>query len=317
MTSGCNSSPIIAHFYLVVWFSLTSWVVCQGASNRLPSITTGSETSRVIGGFPAGLFESRHLAHVIISFSDSSFVNLCTSTVIAPRWLLFAAHCLVGPKFKYTATVKGSYAFVGERNPLLRLHNTKKAAFDIDAFYVHRLHKAGVIYDYRHDIAMIRLKLPIPPMMYQPIAMARISKDIPHFGSIVFAAGYGAVSAKGEKANVVMKTKLRLAPFNTCKDREHPYIRRFLGQNVMICAVSLGFPKVGRTDTCSGDSGGPLYIFDKRNGVMRQFGITSFGTSSCANPGAVTWYTRIDTHYGAIQQNLRGIRKQWRLIPQK
>lgn len=271
-------------------------------------------SDRIVGGLFANHFIAKHLANIIVSFKNDSSDGICTATVLTSRWLLTAAHCLIGEKSRYSAVASQSYAFVGQLDPKLRRYNTRKKSYDVQAFYVHHLHSDSRFDDYRNDIAMVYLKQALPAGTFLPVALARFPNDVPRLWSTVRAAGYGVMAANGPTPQKAKMTRLLLAPYEVCKPREQGYMRPYLSKPLMICAVSLGFPKLGRTDTCSGDSGGPLYFYDPRIHRIKQVGITSFGTFPCAYPGSVAWYTRIGTYYPAIMQNIRGIRKQWRQI---
>lgn len=270
------------------------------------------ETNRIVGGAPASKYIARRLANVILLFSDVPTRKVCTATVIGQRWLLLAAHCVMSPNARFTAISNKSYAFIGNLDPYLRRENTDQIPFEIESFYVHRKYFPAKFADYRHDIAMARLKRRIPKFKYVPMKLASSAKQIPSKGAVINAAGYGAVNSDGDKAPQLMRTQLVLKPYHVCKSIEKEYMRPYLQWVSMLCAVSVGFPKIGQTDTCSGDSGGPLYNFNQEMNQIVQFAITSFGTSPCALAGSVAWYTRVDTHYFAIRQNMRGIRWQWK-----
>ena len=70
--------------------------------------------------------------------------------------------------------------------------------------------------------------------------------------------------------------------------------------------VNIGDNKIcagrGTTDTCNGDSGGPL-LADHRGQRWSVVGITSFGVE-CGRPDFPGVYTRVDRYLDWIQQNL-------------
>lgn len=45
-----------------------------------------------------------------------------------------------------------------------------------------------------------------------------------------------------------------------------------------------------------GDSGGPIF-----RSKGKQFGITSFSTSGCAEPGGIPWYARVSSYKNDIE----------------
>lgn len=66
------------------------------------------------------------------------------------------------------------------------------------------------------------------------------------------------------------------------------------------------------TDTCLGDSGGPLFRERLDGSGSVQVAITSFATTfACAQPNTVSWYTRVSKFSGAIMQALENQFSEW------
>lgn len=126
------------------------------------------------------------------------------------------------------------------------------------------------------------------------------------------AVGYGVkgedkgLPARAQMADVVVRDLAR------CAKAEGEGIARFLKPKRTVCAVSKGFPHRGVTDTCYGDSGGPL--FERLAGRSRQFAITSFSTSLCAEKGGLAYYTRLDGYRRAIRKGIRGQGRMWKTL---
>lgn len=299
-----------SRWLLVLSFTL---FVSTCSSRRLvpSSFSSGGAKNRIIGGVPAGKFLTRHMANIVVHYKDASYTTLCSATVIQRQWLMTAAHCFLGPSFTFTGSAAMTYAFVGESSSTLRVGNTLKKPYWVKHYLVHKLYQPGTR-DHRSDIALVFLDRPIARERFSKVKLARIYDEAPKPGTMVSAAGYGTLDSLGTPSNQLMKTNLMLKGFKTCANREPILFRRHLTDTTQICAVSEHWPKKGVTDTCFGDSGGPLFIYDKKRNAIVQFGITSFGTQGCATPGSVAWYTRVSHYHGLIQQGMRGRYNLWK-----
>ncbi len=102
-------------------------------------------------------------------------------------------------------------------------------------------------------------------------------------------SGWGRIEPGGIRSDVLLKTKVNVIPRSACRriyevdlahlDRDYDITRN------MICASTIDANRnpVPGSDTCHGDSGGPL-IF-KQAGAYELHGVTSYGATCGMYPG--------------------------------
>jgi hypothetical protein len=244
---------------------------------------------RVVGGHdaPAGSFGA--VAAVALGG-----MNVCSGTLIAPDWVLTAAHC---------ASVTGSLTNGMAATPVAY----PPAAFGVTLGTVRadgvggESHQVGqVIIDPAYgsdgaggnDVALLRLDRAsaVPPV---PIA-ARSERSLWLPGVLTTIAGFGTTSQDSSTTPAVMQVaQVPIVADPVCAaayPRDTSAQVRNAGafdQSTMVCA---GYP-AGGVDTCAGDSGGPLFAV-RPDGVFRLAGATSFG-NGCAQPGYPGVYARV------------------------
>ncbi|GAV00955.1 hypothetical protein RvY_11735 [Ramazzottius varieornatus] len=220
-----------------------------------------------------------------VSILNTQMDNYCAGTLIS-NWVVTAAHCVrrkmyirVGEHHLYTEE---------ETEQLFRPVKTViHAHFDTDTI--------------ENDIALIKISSSIRYDNHvQPACLPNASEDddlmlnttrcvILGWGKRRPYARYGADVLHEAEVSVVSHSTCRAAYYH-----EHPITRK------MICA---GSGRQGRSDTCEGDSGGPLLcqLSGQENGEGQDaaswkiFGITSFG-DSCGKRDKYGVYTRVSSY---------------------
>ncbi|PXF49172.1 Mite allergen Der p 3 [Gracilariopsis chorda] len=229
---------------------------------RLP---VHDSSPRIVGGAYSNYYIQSH----IISFYDEG----CAGTLISPEWALTAAHCLVKPSSK--AYVAGAVADSG-------------TLVTIKAVYSHPGFALPV-----NDIALVKFEKQLP----SHCRFIRIN-DSPHIPSVNEYARVAGFGYTDEGFNPAHDSKLRQVdvPVVDTKDCKHAYrdvdsfLQSGISPNMHICA---GYQE-GGCDSCSADSGGPLFVYDSQRDLV-QIALVSFGYG-CARAGVPGGYTRLSNY---------------------
>ncbi|MFF5072424.1 trypsin-like serine protease [Micromonospora olivasterospora] len=264
-------------------------------------------STRITGGTLANVSNYKSVVGVVTY--DSTGVGWCTGTVIARNKVLTAAHCTVD--FVGTARV------IAGRNQLLTElpdgnwgipDNSGGYVLEVASTWTHQGYNLAALINgtadkILDDVAVLTLKQNLP-VEYTPVTLSEQGDQTYYApdtaGEIV---GYGVDSEIANDPNdpegdddPADETVLRRAAV-TMKANEVCGRYGHYDANRMICAGGdMREDESVTTDTCGGDSGGPLFV----NG--KQVGITDWGYIPCGSfPG---FYERISYYANSIKADL-------------
>ncbi|XP_069084289.1 ovochymase-1 isoform X2 [Pleurodeles waltl] len=199
----------------------------------------------------------------------------CGGTIIGPRWILTAGHCVTGIATPSSLTIS---AGVHDRC----LKESHEQVRNVLAYFVHEDFNERT-FDY--DIALIRLNDSLVYNDYVREICLPSKNRVVAPSTVCVVTGWGSQAEGNRSVCRLQQLQLPVMDWNICRD---VYFSEHFGVQLtkrMLCAGFLG----GGKDACQGDSGGPM-VCQNNNGMYIIEGIVSWGIG-CAQPNTPGMYT--------------------------
>ncbi|KAK7507231.1 hypothetical protein BaRGS_00001166 [Batillaria attramentaria] len=245
----------------------------QDTCGQRPPGTRGSY--RVVGGQEAQRLSWPWQAAILTRWEE----QYCAGTLVAPQWVLTAAHCVRKKNRKRRLVM-----FEGSEDDIRPDKDFPHPEFDYHTI--------------TNDIALVHLRHPVKDRSQVRYACLPDRDDFtPDRGALCYILGWG-------------KTRnTHLFGAETLHEAQVPLVNRKRCQKVFdyhinktqVCA---GYRK-GGIDSCAGDSGGPLLCPKTTGGVTRWHltGITSYG-EGCGRRGKYGIYTKVASYLDWIKDTI-------------
>lgn len=236
--------------------------------------TSGGPVTQIVGGRQAKAGKFPFMTYVQIE-TDVGFVA-CGGSLIARRYVLTAAHCVVDD----AGDVRPPSAFLVAVGATNIARSDPRGIRGVSQVTPHPDFDANT---FASDAAVLRLDRPVHA--FDAIRMVKSGEDrYEDSGDPVMVAGWGARRSGGAPVTQLRDVALSIDSDHLCANRMAEFGFPF-DASASVCASGRG------VDSCQGDSGGPLMARQRKRRFVAM-GLVSYGPL-CALQGYPAAYTRL------------------------
>ena len=261
-------------------------MTCEVGGQTAPS--GGGVSLRIVGGSIANAVDYPWMVG-LVSGDESDLTNaqFCGASVIAPTWVITAAHCVENEIPGNVDVIIGA----GDLRDSSAFRRIRVSRIITHAGYFNQ--EDGI----DADIALLELTESVEGGAVLPVIEDE-ALAVP--GTMSRTIGWGLTSEGGSPAAELREVDLPIVSLETAN------ATGAYDMELTADMLPAGFPGGGK-DSCNGDSGGPLLVRNQANDGDVLAGIVSFGSHlGCAAPNAYGIYTRVSYFLDWIQRGMAG-----------
>lgn len=252
------------------------------------------QESRVVGGTDAALgqypwqvalFYFTTRTHPVTGETRSGWMFVCGGSIIDPRWIVTAAHCVQGKRQTNFGIMLGAADRSSFRN--------FDQVFKTDKIIIHEDYNKSSIMD--ADLALMRTNVPMHfNKIVKPVCLPKQGEDVA-VNKKCFVSGFGRLSGRGPTARILQHAMLPIVDSHECETLLNTHLIGYPHIPITRGMVCAGHGTDDIRSACMGDSGGPL-VCQQPDGRWVLEGAVSFGNHKCETQYSYSVFVRMSNY---------------------